>query len=138
MKRLIIIFAIVSICGVGFARAGEHSEMSNAFTLDTRDTMPSGGLEHSALSNAFTLDTRDAALPAGLEHSALSDGFVLDTRDLKTDVDGDGTVGISDLVLVATAFGASGQDLPADVNRDGFVNLIDLIMVARAIENARD
>ena len=116
MKRLIIIFAIVSICGVGFARAGEHSEMSNAFTLDTRDTMPSGGSEHSALSN----------------------GFVLDTRDLKTDVDGDGTVGISDLVLVATAFGASGQDLPADVNRDGFVNLIDLIMVARAIDNAQN
>lgn len=116
MKRLVIIFAILGICGVSFARAGEHSEISNAFTLDTRDTAPSGGLEHSALSN----------------------GFVLDTRDLKTDVDGDGTVGISDLVLVATAFGTSGQGLPADVNRDGVVNLIDLIMVARAIDSARN
>ena len=138
MKRLIIIFAIVSICSFSFARAGEHSELSNAFTLDTRDTIPSGGSEHSALSNTFTLDTRDAALPDGLEHSALSNGFVLDTRDLKTDVDGDGMVGISDLVLVAAAFGTSGQGLEADVNRDGVVNLIDLIMVARAIENAQN
>jgi len=45
-------------------------------------------------------------------------------------------VGISDLVLVATAFGTSGQGLPADVNSDGAVNLIDLIMVARRRERS--
>ena len=47
-----------------------------------------------------------------------------------TDVNGDGTVNILDLVAVANAF---GKDIP-DVNGDGTVNVLDLVAVANAFE----
>ena len=46
------------------------------------------------------------------------------------DVNGDGTVNIRDLVLVASEFGQSGEALKGDVNGDGTVNIRDLVLVA--------
>ena len=46
------------------------------------------------------------------------------------DVNGDGRVNIQDLVLVANAFGQSGESLKGDVNGDGRVNVLDLVVVA--------
>ena len=46
------------------------------------------------------------------------------------DVNGDGTVNILDLVLVANAFGKQEPDL----NGDGIVNILDLVIVANAFE----
>lgn len=46
------------------------------------------------------------------------------------DVNGDGTVNIQDLVLVASGFGQSGESLKADVNGDGTVNILDLVLVS--------
>ena len=46
------------------------------------------------------------------------------------DVNGDGTVNILDLVLVANAFGEAEPDL----NSDGVVNILDLVIVANAFE----
>ena len=46
------------------------------------------------------------------------------------DVNGDGTVNILDLVMVANGF---GTDAP-DVNGDGVVNILDLVAVANAFE----
>ncbi len=51
---------------------------------------------------------------------------------LKGDVNGDGTVNIADLVLVAGALGTTGQNA-ADVNGDGQVNIADLVLVAGAL-----
>ena len=51
------------------------------------------------------------------------------------DVNRDGVVNISDLVLVGASFGqtvTSGGN-PADVNEDGTVNIVDLVMVAGVI-----
>ena len=48
------------------------------------------------------------------------------------DVNQDGVVDISDLVLVAGRLGQSGPNA-ADVNGDGFVNVQDLILVAGAL-----
>ena len=48
------------------------------------------------------------------------------------DINGDGVVNIQDLVLVANAFGQTGQQA-ADVNGDGIVNIQDLVKVAGAI-----
>ena len=155
MKWLTVILIMACILNVGAAHAEECFGLSNIFTLDTRAVPSSGGgLEHSALSNIFTLDTRDAPTTGGgLEHSALSNIFTLDTRDVPTtggglehsalsniftldtlhpgmDVDGDCIVDVSDLVIVATAFGTSGEGLSADVNGDNKVNILDLILVA--------
>ena len=46
------------------------------------------------------------------------------------DVNGDGTVNIRDLVLVASEFGQSGEALKGDVNGDGSVNILDLVLVS--------
>ena len=54
------------------------------------------------------------------------------TQFVKYDVNQDGIVNISDLVLVATRLGQSGPNA-ADVNGDGFVNVQDLILVAGAL-----
>jgi len=51
---------------------------------------------------------------------------------LKGDVNGDGTVNIADLVLVASNLGKTGQNA-ADVNGDGMVNIADLVLVAGAL-----
>lgn len=55
----------------------------------------------------------------------------------RTDINGDGTVDIGDLVLVAVNFGKTiiGDVFPnPDVNRDGEVNVIDLLLVVNALD----
>ena len=51
---------------------------------------------------------------------------------LTGDVNGDGTVNIADLVLVASNLGQTGSNV-ADVNKDGVVNIADLVLVAGAL-----
>ena len=55
-----------------------------------------------------------------------------------TDVDGDGTVGILDMILVARSFGTllaskPGGSVYEDISGDGVVNIVDLILVAQEI-----
>ncbi len=57
---------------------------------------------------------------------------ITESTGLKGDVNGDGTVNIADLVLVAGALGETGQNI-ADVNGDGQVNIADLVLVAGAL-----
>ncbi len=57
------------------------------------------------------------------------------TPALSADVNGDGVVNIQDLVLVAGAFGETGENV-ADVNGDGEVNIQDLVLVAGAFGDA--
>ena len=121
------ILILSAITTIRIAEADTHSELSNIFTLDTRDEerIP---LTHSALSNIFTLDTREAQAETGLKHSALSNIFTLDTRDLKLDVNNDGKVDISDLVIVGSHFGESDAEV-GDVNADGIVDIRDMGLI---------
>ena len=57
---------------------------------------------------------------------------ITESTGLKGDVNGDGTVNIADLVLVASNLGKTGQSA-ADVNGDGTVNIADLVLVAGAL-----
>ena len=50
------------------------------------------------------------------------------------DADGDGTVSLSDLLIVKNNFGTSG---PGDVNHDGYVGLDDLMMVRNDLGSAK-
>ena len=52
----------------------------------------------------------------------------------KENINGDGTVSIQDLVLVAINLGKTGQN-DADVNSDGVVDIRDLVKVAGALGN---
>ena len=54
---------------------------------------------------------------------------------LKGDVNGDGTVSITDLVLVASNFDKTGEN-DADVNGDSTVDIADLVLVAGALGNS--
>ena len=56
----------------------------------------------------------------------------ISTQFVEYDVNQDGVVNISDLVIVAGRLGQSGPNA-ADVNGDGFVNVQDLILVAGAL-----
>ena len=57
---------------------------------------------------------------------------VVEPEKIVEDVNGDGTVNIQDLVLVAGRLGQSGAN-SADVNGDGIVNIQDLVLVAGAL-----
>ena len=83
----------------------------------------------------------DASTPAGnheVKVTATSAGDSSGTAEVATtttiekpwDVDGNGTVDISDLVLVAAQFNQSGPNLAGDVNRDDKVDIFDLVTVA--------
>ena len=59
---------------------------------------------------------------------------ITESTGLKEDINGDGTVNIADLVLVASSLGKTSQ--AADVNSDGVVNIADLVLVAGALGNS--
>ena len=68
----------------------------------------------------FDLALTTAALPTDTQAETLSG-----------DVNGDGSVNILDLMLIASNFGQTGKH-PADANGDGVVNVLDLVIVASA------
>ncbi|HIE30221.1 TPA: hypothetical protein EYP66_23405 [Candidatus Poribacteria bacterium] len=51
------------------------------------------------------------------------------TPERPWDVNSDGEINISDLVLVGKHFGETGGDIVGDVNEDGVVDIIDLILI---------
>ena len=57
---------------------------------------------------------------------------ITEPTKLTGDINGDGTVNIADLVLVASNLGQIGANV-ADVNSDGVVNIADLVLVAGAL-----
>ena len=129
-KHYISLFLMLLLSAITthIAEADTHSELSNIFTLDTREEerIP---MTHSALSNIFTLDTRETPPETGLKHSALSNIFMLDTYDVALkDVNNDGKIDISDLVLVGLHFGESNPEV-GDVNADGTVDIRDMVLI---------
>ena len=55
---------------------------------------------------------------------------------IAADVNGDGSVNVLDLVLIASELGKAGTNLAADVSGDGVVNILDLILVAGMFDGA--
>ena len=92
---------------------------------------------NTGLGNGDTVNVTENPLNAAsinIHISALqSRGVTVEFDDIvaqPADVNGDGTVNIFDLVLVASKLGTQGQNLAADVNGDGIVNILDLVFVA--------
>ena len=65
----------------------------------------------------------------------IADAEIIQPQQRDEDVNEDGTVDITDLMLVASNFDKTGENA-ADVNDDGIVNIVDLTLVAAAIGNA--
>ena len=80
-----------------------------------------------ALSDVLLTDSAGDASVPNIENAEITE-----PTGLKGDVNGDGTVNIQDLVLVASNLGKTGQNA-ADVNGDGLVNIQDLVLVAGAL-----
>ena len=78
------------------------------------------------LSDVLLTDNAGSTSVPNVENAEITD-----TPQLKGDVNGDGTVNIADLVLVASNLGKIGQNA-ADVNGDSVVNIADLVLVAGA------
>jgi len=75
-------------------------------------------------------DRRTRPLGSGCDMGAyeqLDDGSI--TKSNPWDVNNDGTVDISDLVMVGNSFGEHADNLAADVNNDGKVDISDLALV---------
>ena len=79
------------------------------------------------LSNVLLTDNTGKTFVPHLENAEITEPI-----RLRGDVNGDGTVNIADLVLVAANLGKTGQNA-ADVNNDGIVNIADLVLVAGAL-----
>ena len=63
--------------------------------------------------------------------------IITPTLTLRThivDVNGDGSVNILDLVVIASEIGNTGTNQAADVNRDGVISILDLILVANMFD----
>ena len=86
-------------------------------------------------AKASTLTLSDVLLTNSAGETSvprIENGEITEPIGLKEDVNGDGTINIADLVLVAGALGETGQNI-ADVNGDGQVNIADLVLVAGAL-----
>ena len=82
------------------------------------------------LSDVLLTDSAGETFVPRIENAEITE-----PSGLKGDVNGDGTVNIADLVLVAGALGKTGQHA-ADVNGDSVVNIADLVLVAGALGNS--
>jgi hypothetical protein len=58
-----------------------------------------------------------------------SDGSLGNSASCNADLDGDGNVGVSDLLQVIDAWGICGISCPEDIDSDGFVGVTDLLMM---------
>ena len=80
-----------------------------------------------------TVEVSAAGIEVSVTFYAISD---TESPPITADVNGDGSVNILDLVVIASALGNAGTNLAADVSGDGVVNILDLILVAGMFDDA--
>jgi len=132
----------------------ENVELS---LFDQNDTVVWNGVTDSLGQASFNLtftdnnytDTLKLEAVKGNYSATMNVGFLSGTPVVLTmryfaDLNGDGTINIQDLFIVAKTYGSHGPDIPnpgdpasekwnaiADVNKDGWVNIQDLFEVAK-------
>ena len=104
----------------------------------TRTTTDSNGRAQSTLTlgphpGANTVSVSAAGVEQPVTFYAISD---TEPPPITADVNGDGSVNIFDLILIASELGNTGQNLTADVSGDGVVNILDLVLAAGMFDGA--
>ncbi len=82
---------------------------------------------------ANTVEVSAASIESPATFYAIAD---IESPPITADINGDGSVNILDLVVIASEFGNQGQNLAADTSGDGVVNVLDLILVASMFDSA--
>ena len=122
----------------GRTRAGHRTSMIRRYV----DSVPLDGTQAGGWISAADVNlTADQRTYFGDDTDISTPGIGIIINDISPqyteyDIDQNGVVNISDLVLVAGRLGQSGPNA-ADVNGDGVVNINDLILVAGAIGAAQ-
>ena len=106
-------------------RDGHAQSSTIEFNAPTLTTHPVNDIGLQVIDVYGNITRRDYTLTA-------DDTLIVENIENPADVNGDGVVNITDLVLVASNFGQIGQNR-ADVNGDGVVNITDLVFVASAL-----
>ena len=104
-------------------------------TLTTTD---SNGRAESTLTlgpnlGTNTVEVSAAGIDVPATFHAISD---TEAPPIIVDVNGDGSVNILDLILIASKLGNTGTNLVVDVNRDGTVSILDLVLAAGMFDGA--
>ena len=91
-------------------------------------------------SETFTITVTDAGNDITCDHFLIANAYLAysdsSSAEYHTDVNGDGSVNIVDLVLVAARYGETitGSSFPnPDVNGDGIVDIDDIILIANEL-----
>jgi len=94
-----------------------------------------GAKEYEVTSSDFTLNGKYTLFISAQSVDGISVSYEpIHIRVGKTssyDVNCDGTIDITDLVIVGLHFGESGENITGDVNNDGSVDISDLVLVGR-------
>ena len=118
----------------GRTRAGHRTSLIRRYV----DGVPLAGTQAASWVSAVDANlTADQLTHYGTKSDISTPGIGIVINEISTqlveyDVNQDGVVNISDLVIVAGRLGQSGPNA-ADVNGDGVVNVQDLILVAGAL-----
>ena len=122
---------IVGTCGFGWDRdAFIWTAETGMLKLDT--WLSDQGLDLAGWDlHTATGISEDASVIAGwgFGPGGIQGWLVELDVDRPADIDGDGVVGITDLLIVIAGWGPCNILCPADINDDGLVNVLDLLMV---------
>ena len=108
-------------------------------TLSTTITRTNeNGRAQSTLTLGPNLGTNTVQVSATGIESTVTFHAISDTEapPIIVDVNGDGSVNILDLILIASKLGNTGTNLVVDVNRDGTVSILDLVLAAGMFDGA--
>ena len=122
-----------SLVGVSvtFAVVAGGGTLSSTITRTNENGRAQSTLTLGPNLGTNTVEVSAAGIQGTAIFHAISD---TEAPPIIADVNGDGTVNVLDLIVVASELGNTGTNLVVDVNRDRVVSILDLILVAGMFE----